>query len=138
MRLFELVSTSRAVAETSGRLEKIRHLADLLRRTPADEIDIVIPFLSGSMRQGRIGIGGAVLLAMRDVPPSDAPSLEIREVDAAFDRLAVASGPGSGASPAQFLRALLARATPDEQDFLIRLLFGELRQGALEGGLLEA
>jgi DNA ligase-1 len=32
----------------------------------------------------------------------------------------------------------LSRATVDEQDFLIRLLFGELRQGALEGVLAEA
>ena len=38
----------------------------------------------------------------------------------------------------RLLRELLARATVDEQDFLIRLLFGELRQGALEGVLLEA
>ena len=38
MRLAEVVSVSRAVAETSGRLEKISHLADLLKRVPADEI----------------------------------------------------------------------------------------------------
>ena len=36
------------------------------------------------------------------------------------------------------LRHLLGRATADEQDFLARLLFGELRQGALEGVLVEA
>ena len=36
------------------------------------------------------------------------------------------------------LRRLLERATRDEQDFLVRLLFGELRQGALEGVLVEA
>jgi DNA ligase-1 len=138
MRLFDVVSTSRAVAETSGRLEKIGHLADLLRRTPPDEIDILIPFLSGSTRQGRIGIGYATLSEMRDVPPADVPSLDLRDVDAAFDRLAVAAGPGSSASRAQTLRQLLGRAMRDEQDFLVRLLFGELRQGALEGVLLEA
>jgi DNA ligase-1 len=33
---------------------------------------------------------------------------------------------------------LFARATAAERDFLIRLLFGELRQGALEGVLLDA
>ena len=36
------------------------------------------------------------------------------------------------------LASLLGRATPDERDFLIRLLFGELRQGALEGVLVDA
>jgi DNA ligase-1 len=38
----------------------------------------------------------------------------------------------------RLLRELLARATGDEQDFLIRLLCAELRQGALEAVLLEA
>jgi DNA ligase-1 len=36
------------------------------------------------------------------------------------------------------LRELLGQATRDEQDFLLRLLIGELRQGALAGVLLEA
>ena len=38
----------------------------------------------------------------------------------------------------QRLRDLLRRATRAEQDFIVRLLFGELRQGALEGVLVEA
>ena len=45
---------------------------------------------------------------------------------------------GSAAAKSRILRELLARATPDEQDFLVRLMFGELRQGALEGVLVEA
>src|SRR5918996_2556267 len=138
MRLAEVVSVSHAVTRTSGRLEKTRHLADLLQRVPSDEIAIVVSFLSGEIRQGRIGIGGALLAAMRDVPPAEAPGLELGEVDAAFDRLAATAGAGSAASRSQLLRQLLGRATRDEQDFLIRLLFGELRQGALEGVLIEA
>jgi DNA ligase-1 len=138
MRLAEVVSVSHAVTRTSGRLEKTRHLADLLQRVPSDEIAIVVSFLSGEIRQGRIGIGGALLAAMRDVPPADAPGLELGEVDAAFDRLAGTAGAGSAASRSELLRQLLGRATRDEQDFLIRLLFGELRQGALEGVLIEA
>ncbi|PYR02447.1 MAG: ATP-dependent DNA ligase [Acidobacteria bacterium] len=138
MRLADVVSVSHAVARTSGRLEKTQHLADLLTRLPSDEIGIVVPFLSGSPRQGRIGIGGAMLSSMRDIPPADAPSLEIRDVDAAFDRLAAMSGAGSATSRSQVLRQLLGRATRDEQDFLVRLLFGELRQGALEGIVIDA
>ena len=53
MRLSELVGTSRSVAETSSRLEKIDRLAALLARTPADEIAMAVSFLSGSPRQGR-------------------------------------------------------------------------------------
>ena len=138
MRLADVVSVSHAVTQTSGRLEKTSYLADLLKRVPPDEITVVVPFLSGSTRQGRIGIGWAMLSGMRDVPPAAVPALEIREVDAAFDRLAAASGAGSSASRSRILRELLGRATRDEQDFLVRLLFGELRQGALEGVLIEA
>jgi len=138
MRLADVVAVSAAVASTSGRLEKIGHLSALLQRTPPDELSIVIPFLSGEARQGRIGIGGAALSALRDVPPADAPSLELLDVDRAFDRVAAASGAGSSASRAQLLRQLLGRATRGEQDFLVRLLFGELRQGALEGVLADA
>ena len=47
-------------------------------------------------------------------------------------------GPGSAGAKAQHLRDLFGRATAGEQEFLIRLLFGELRQGALEGVLVEA
>jgi DNA ligase-1 len=138
MRLGDLVSASQSVAATSGRLEKIAHLGELLRRVPSDEIAIVIPFLSGDARQGRIGIGGALLSTLRNVPPADAPSLELADVDAAFDRIAAAAGTGSASTRAQLLRQLLGRATRAEQDFLIRLLFGELRQGALEGVLMDA
>src|SRR5579871_1701107 len=138
MRLAELVSASAAVASTSGRLEKIATLADLIRRTPPDHLPVVIAFLTGSTRQGRLGIGGATLHAMRDVPPADAPTLDVADVDAAFDRLAATSGAGSASSRDAQLRQLFGRATRAEQDFLARLLFGELRQGALEGVLTDA
>ena len=138
MRLAEVVAASRAVAGTAARLEKISHLVDLLTRVPADQIVIVIAFLSGEPRQGRMKIGAALLSAMRDVAPADSLSLDVFEVDAAFARIAVLSGAGSAASRAQLLRELFGRATRDEQDFLVRLLFGELRQGALEGILMDA
>jgi DNA ligase-1 len=138
MHLAEVVAASRAVAGTAARLEKISHLVDLLTRVPPDAIAIVIAFLSGEPRQGRMKIGGALLSGMRDVAPAGSLSLDVYEVDAAFTRIAALSGAGSAASRAQLLRAVFERATRDEQDFLMRLLFGELRQGALEGILMDA
>jgi DNA ligase-1 len=138
VRLAEVVAASAAVGSTAARLEKIGHLSALLTRVPADEIAIVIPFLSGETRQGRIGIGYALLSTLREVPAADSPSLALGEVDAIFDRIASTAGAGSSATRAQLLRQLLERATAAEQDFLIRLLFGELRQGALEGVLTDA
>ena len=107
MRLYDVVRASRAVAGTAGRLEKIGHLSDLLTRIPPDEIAVVIAILSGEPRQGRMGIGGALLSSVRGVPPADVSSLDLRDVDAAFDRIAAASGAGSSSSRAQLLRQLL-------------------------------
>ena len=138
MRLEAVAAISRAVAGTAGRLEKAGHLAELLARVPPGEIPIVIAFLSGEPRQGRMKIGGAVLSGLRGTPPAGASRLELREVDALFDRIAAVSGSGSAATRAQLLRDLIGAATADEQDFLFRLLAGELRQGALEGVLTDA
>jgi len=138
MRLVEVVSASADVTATSGRLEKIAHLADLIRRTPPDQLPIAIAFLTGSTRQGRVGIGGAALRALRDVPPADAPTLDLADVDTVFARVGTLAGSGSAGVRQNELRDLFSRATRDEQDFLARVLFGELRQGALEGVLVEA
>ena len=138
MRLLDVVETSARVAESSSRLQKVALLADLLGQTAPDDIETVIEFLSGSPRQGRIGVGWAAIAAARETPPAPEASLAIAEVDDAFGRIATHSGSGSARARAESLRSLFERATDREQDFLARLLFGELRQGALEGVLVEA
>jgi DNA ligase-1 len=138
VQLCELVAVSEAVGATRGRLEKIAHLASLLERTPPDEVEIAAAFLTGTMRQGRIGIGYAAISEARDVPAATAPQLSLGEVDRVFEGLAALSGTGSATERTRRLRALMSRATAAEQDFLARLLFGELRQGALEGVLADA
>jgi DNA ligase 1 len=139
MKLAELVETSRRVAEVSGRLEKIGLIAALLARVPPDEIEIAVAYLSGAIRQQRTGIGWAALQAAMPESPGESASLELSEIDATFDRIArVAAGKGSSGERHRLLRELLARATHPEQDFLFRLVTGELRQGAVEGIMLEA
>ena len=139
MKLAELVETSRRVAEVSGRLEKIGLIAALLARVPPDEIEIAVAYLSGAIRQQRTGIGWAALQAAMAESPAESTSLELSEIDATFDRIArVAAGKGSSGERHRLLRELLVRATSPEQDFLFRLVTGELRQGAVEGIMLEA
>ena len=138
MLLHELVLASAAVADASSRLVKIDRLATLLRRLTPVEVDVAIAFLSGEPRQGRIGIGPSAIREAKPLASAANPVLQLREVDEVFDQIVATSGPGSSRERVQLLRELLARASADEQDFLIRLLFGELRQGALEGVLLEA
>jgi DNA ligase 1 len=139
MKLAELVDTSRRVAEVSGRLEKIGLIASLLGRVPPDEIEIAVAYLSGAIRQQRTGIGWAALQAAMPASPAESPTLELADIDVTFDRIArVAAGKGSSGERQRLLRELLARATHAEQDFLFRLVTGELRQGAVEGIMLEA
>jgi DNA ligase 1 len=138
MRLSELVQTSQTVTQTRGRLEKIGRLSACLRKLAPDEIEIGVNVLAGRLRQGTIGIGWSAVRAATPDSTATEPSLTLAQVDRAFDTLAGATGPGSGAERRRLLGTLLSRATPEEQHFLTRLMLGELRQGALEGLMTDA
>jgi ATP-dependent DNA ligase I len=134
--LDEVAATSAAVANSSARLAKVERLAACLRRLEPAEVHPAVAFLSGELRQRQIGVGWA---ALRDAPdPADEPGLTVAEVDAAFERIGRLAGPGSQAERRRLLGGLFGRATAGEQKFLVGLLSGELRQGALEGVMVEA
>src|SRR6185503_20563789 len=116
-RLAAVVAASRRVAETSSRLEKIRVIAACLREVAPDEIPIAIAYLSGETCQGKLGVSYASLQDARAAPAAQ-PSLQLREVDAAFDELVRVKGKGAAEKRAGLLRALFERATGEEQDFL--------------------
>jgi DNA ligase-1 len=138
MLLDDLVQTSAAVAATSGRLDKTARLAALLGRAQPDEIPIAIGFLIGWPRQGKLGVGWASVSSASGTGAASAPTLTLRDVDATFEQLKSARGRNSNAQRTRLLDELMARATSDEQRFLSSLIVGEVRQGALEGVLLEA
>src|SRR5687767_3897755 len=115
MKFDELVRVSSAVAATSGRLEKISQLAALLSRASLDEVPIAIGFLTGWPRQGKLGVAWATISAARKHEAATTPTLELRDVDAVFDKLASVSGKNSGKERARILGELFARATTEEQ-----------------------
>ncbi|GAA4908931.1 DNA ligase-1 [Actinomycetospora succinea] len=137
--LGEVVAASGEVAATRSRKAKTTTLATLLARLEPDEIRPATAWLAGEMLQGRTGIGWRTLQAVSP-SPAETSTLTVGDVDAALDRLAAmaGSGTGVGARRAAELGALLDAATEDEGRFLVRLLGGELRQGALEGIMIEA
>ncbi len=138
MTLFaDIVEASRLVADTSARSRKIAILANLLRTLEADEVPIVVGFLSGVPRQGRVGVGYATVYGTQ-VPWADEPSLSVEDVDRSITEVEASTGAGSIIQRRQLLESLLAAATPTEADFLRRLLTGELRQGALAGLMADA
>jgi DNA ligase 1 len=138
MKLVELVRASTDVAATSGRLDKISRLAALLQRLDADEIQIAIGFLIGWPRQGRIGIGWRTTAGAREVAPAAEPTMELRDVDRLLTELQTTRGKASAAKRNVLLNDLFALATAEEQQFLAALAIGEVRQGALEGVMIEA
>ncbi len=137
--LQELVRTSDAVAAVPGRRAKVAEIAALLRRASPGEVPVAVAFLAGELRQRQIGVGYA---ALGDLPHSDSgaaePTLTLAETDAVFAAVGAATGPGSQADRRRLLAALFERATPGERSFLVRLLAGDLRQGALAGLMAEA
>lgn len=138
MRLADLVETSRRIASTRSRLAKAGLLGDLLARLAPDEVEIAVSWLAGVLPQGRVGVGPALVREVWPPGPAAEPSLAVGEVDATVTRVAAASGPGSQRARGELLGTLLARATREEQEFLGALLVGGLRQGALEGVMVDA
>jgi DNA ligase-1 len=62
----------------------------------------------------------------------------LRDVGAAFEAVAAAAGSGSRQARERHLKDLAARASPDERDFLGRIIGGEMRTGVSDGLVLEA
>ena len=138
MLLDAIVRASRDVTETSARSRKIERLAALLNDAAPAEAALAVGWLIGELPQGRIGLGPAAINAARDVTAATEPALTIATVDAAFAGIADMSGAGSTRARVTALRELFALATATEQEFLSRLIYGELRQGALEGVMADA
>ena len=137
MLLADVVVASQRVSSTRSRKAKTAALAELLAEMDPIETGIGVAYLAGELPQGRIGLGYAAVYAV-EVEPALDPSLTLRQVDATLTTIASISGAGSKAARHEALTDLLGKATEAEQTFLRRLILRELRQGALEGVMVEA
>ncbi|MBA2389510.1 MAG: ATP-dependent DNA ligase, partial [Geodermatophilaceae bacterium] len=137
MLFADVVAASATVAATRSRLAKVQALAGLLRRLAPEDVEPAVAWLAGEPRQGRIGAGWRTLGAI-ETSPADVPGLTVAVVDRALTTIGGTSGAGSVQRRADTLGELFGAATAAEQTFLRRLLMGELRQGALEGVMVDA
>ena len=135
-----VVQTSETVSATRSRKAKIEALATLVKECAPEEVATVVCLLTGEPRQGRIGVGWSTLSPLRDRvgETPGGPSVTVAGLDDALDRVAATTGAGSAAARHAILGDLFARSTPAEADFVVRLLTGELRQGALAGLMADA
>ncbi|HEY8620300.1 MAG TPA: ATP-dependent DNA ligase, partial [Dermatophilaceae bacterium] len=160
MLLADLVQTSNEVARTSSRNSKVSLIANMLRRcalevadgaAPADEIVLATRYLSGSLRQRRTGIElswgsegseGSPLTersSWSELPPRhEAGIVTLSELDEVMQDASEISGAGSSRIRADLFLGLVRRLTTEERTFVVGLLRGGLRQGALESVVMAA
>jgi DNA ligase-1 len=134
----ELVDVSQRVGDTARKKEKASLLAECLKRGRGQEIALAASYLSGQIPQGSLGIGWTTLqkvLANLDECPRP---LSLLEVNRFFEEIAQWRGAGSAEKKVKALRDLFSSAREDERRFLTGLIMGEVRQGALEGLVVEA
>ena len=137
MLLADLVRASEAVRATRSRKAKTAALAEALSRAAPDEVETATSYLSGALRQRRTGLGWRSLSAL-PAPAARADAHGRRGARRRSRRSAGSPAPGRRRRRAALAGALFGRATAEEQAYLRGLVTGELRQGALDGLMLEA
>ncbi|MEK6852004.1 MAG: ATP-dependent DNA ligase [Candidatus Thermoplasmatota archaeon] len=140
-----IVNIAAGLEATTKRLEKRRMIAEYLRILRPDEIPPAALLLVGKVfpeaEQKALNVGWATLRkalgATRQATLVPNP-LTILDVQRAFDAIAATSGKDSVAKKRRLLEGLLGRATPPEQEWLLRSMFTDMRIGVNDGVMLEA
>jgi DNA ligase-1 len=135
----DFAALGRRLERARGRLEKRDEVARFLKALAPDELSSTVAFLAGRA----FPASDARVLGVRGLPRGAAgaaagPPLTLRDVGEAFSDVAAATGAGVRRVRDERLIQLASRASPDERDFLSRIIGGEMRTGVSEGLLLEA
>ena len=138
MHLRELVNVSTAVARTRSRLKKRALISEGLRASARNDVSLVVNYLSGTLPQGKIGLGPSIVSSVLDNATTGDESVSLQDVSRTLDAIGECSGAGSKARRESLLGELLSRVSHDEQHFIAGLVLGELRQGALEAVLVDS
>jgi DNA ligase 1 len=152
--------TCEAIRATTKKLEKTRFVADYLKSQPATEAAVAAIYFSGrpfpAYRDMPLQVGGSLLwraiaelsgkseselteiyrrhgdageVTAEALPPRPQASLTLAAVQDRFGQIAAARG---SIAKAHLLRDLLARATPLEAKYIVKIISGDLRIGLKE------
>ncbi len=139
MLLADIVETSTRVAATRSRKQKQALLAELLQRASAAELPLAVQVLAGKPRQGKVGVGWALAKRVREAAtPANPSTLTLLELDARLTALRSIAGKGAASRRERALGEVLTACSEAGQSFVVRLLLGEIRHGALEANLVDA
>lgn len=142
-----IVAASAAIRATKKRLEKRRILVELFQTLDADDLALATTYLSGVIPQGALGVGWRTLHKAQNVefpllaaqpPVAVGRRLTLQHVDRVFTRIAEEGDRGSAARKVAHTTALLDQASDDERAFIVGLLGGGIRQGALRAQVADA
>jgi DNA ligase-1 len=136
--LAELVEVSRDVKHTRSRKQKAQLLAAVFERLAPAEVPIVVRYLAGEIRQGKLGIARSDVHEAMAHPAEAEPTLTALELDAALEELEQLRGPGSSTERRRATTELFARLTVEEREFVANLITGEMRHGVGEGLTVDA
>lgn len=156
----KLAETCEAIAATTKKLQKTATAADYLKSRTTDEAAVSAVFLSGrafpAWEEATLQVGGSLLwrvvaelsgkdeaeltaayrnhgdlgaVAGQVLPETSQQGLNVLEVADAFRQVSTARGP---AAKSALVRDLLARATPLEAKYVVKIMTGDLRIGLKE------
>jgi DNA ligase-1 len=135
----------RALESTTKRTEKVTHLVAFLKALNSKEIGPAVSFIVGrpfpESDERVLDIGGQTLWKINRRTGQSAlisRPVTILEVYKTFEKIATAKGGGSRQRKETLIDTLLSRLPARDAQYLIRIIFGEMRLGAVEGVVLDA
>jgi len=141
----ELANLCQRLEETTKRKEKTRLISSFLRGLREEEIAPAVYLIVGTVfpewDPRVLEIGGRTVWKIIDkskqatLVPKPLTILRVRKY---FEEIASASGKGSRKRKENLVESLLSQASPIEAEYLVRIMFGEMRIGVVEGMMLEA
>jgi DNA ligase-1 len=164
--MLQFAQTCEAIAATTKKLQKTAIVSDYLKSRTIDEAAVSAVFLSGRpfavWEETTLQIGGRLLwrivaevsgkeeaalsaayrkygdlgaVAEEVLPKRSQAPLDVLEVEDTFRQIAAARGP---AAKSALVQDLLARATPLEAKYIVKIMTGDLRIGLKESLVEEA
>lgn len=141
----EFANACRSLESTTKRNEKVAVLATFLKSLQVEELIPAVTFLTGrpfpQSDERVLDVGGQTLWRIDRKANQLTLIVEpatIIDVYETFDRIARAAGSGSRQRKETLVETLLGRLAGTDVDYLMRIIFGEMRTGAVEGVILEA
>jgi DNA ligase-1 len=123
---------------TTKKLEKSALISGFLQKLQPEEIAPAVPLLLGKIFSAAdsrtLNVSWRTLQKVEaQAAKSPKAPLSILEVHQHFAEIAKASGKGSRQRKEELLADLLARVSPAEKKYLVKMIFGEMQHGVAEG-----